>query len=65
KEVKLPCRGQKASAEFCRSRRQKKLKSDFCGDLSLAKITSQAASVRAQRVRRSGLQEFKKVLALF
>src|SRR5699024_10859984 len=43
--------------------RRKKVKSVFSGDMCVGKNTAQPASVRAKRVRRSGLQPFEHVLA--
>ena len=56
--------GKRPSAEFRRPQAAKfKSKSVFSGDMCLGKNTAQPTSVRALRVRRSGLQPFEHVLA--
>ena len=53
----------RASQSSVVGRRRKEVKSVFSGDMCVGKNTAQPASVRAKRVRRSGLQPFEHVLA--
>ena len=53
----------RASQSSVVRRRRKEVKSVFSGDMCVGKNTAQPASVRAKRVRRSGLQPFEHVLA--
>ena len=53
----------KSLAEFRRRQTTEGSEICFSGDMCVGKNTAQPASVRAKRVRRSGLQPFEHVLA--
>ena len=55
--------GKSPRQSFAARRRQNKIESVFFGDMCLGKNPSQPASVRAERVRRSGLHPIEKMLA--
>ena len=55
--------GKSPRQSFAARRRQNKIESVFSGDMCLGKNPSQPASVRAERVRRSGLHPIEKMLA--